>query len=350
MQSIDKLMDAVAKYLSDSKQIPGEFLFSKIDLKYAYSQIPLHPSIQKHCNFNILGGKSTGTYRFINGFYGLSDMPAIFQKTIDKTLENIPNKFNFLDDILIITKGTITDHVSDIKLILKGLDEENLAIKLEKCEFAKQNITWLGYNITQSGISPNDKKTDSIKSLEPPKTLKQLRSLMGSIHQLIKFIPNLASLLDPIRPLLKKENIVNNKIKWSNEHTDALNNIKNKIAEITEQKHFDKEKPTRVKCDASHKGIGATLEQWDHNGWFPIAYASRFLNTAEQKYSTNELELLAVVWATEHFRYYLYGSEFTIATDHQALLSALKSNRGNKSNFSRLTRWVDRLLPFTFKI
>ena len=340
MQSIDNLMDAVAKYLSDSKQIPGEFLFSKIDLKYAYSQIPLHPTIQKHCNFNILGGKSTGTYRFINGFYGLSDMPAIFQKTIDKTLENIPNKFNFLDDILIITKGTIADHVSDIKLILKRLDEENLAIKLEKCKFAKQNITWLGYNITQSGISPNDKKTDSIKSLEPPKTLKQLRSLMGSIHQLIKFIPNLASLLDPIRPLLKKENIVNNKIKWSNEHTDALNNIKNKISKITEQKHFDKEKPTRVKCDASHKGIGATLEQWDH----------RFLNTAEQKYSTNELELLAVVWATEHFRYYLYGSDFTIATDHQALLSALKSNRGNKSNFSRLTRWVDRLLPFTFKI
>ena len=349
MQSIDNLIYAVAKYFSDSKQIPGEFLFSKIDLKYAYSQIPLHPTIQKHCNFNILGGKSTGTYRFINGFYGLSDMPAIFQKTIDKTLENIPNKINFLDDILIITKGTITDHVSDIKLILKRLDEENLANKLEKCEFAKQNITWLGYNITQSGISPNDKKTDSIKSLEPPKTLKQLRSLMGSIHQLIKFIPNLASLLDPIRPLLKKENIVNNKIKWSNEHTDALNNTKNKIAEITEQKHFDKEKPTRVKCDASHKGIGATLEQWDHNGWFPIAYASRFLNTAEQKYSTNELELLAVVWATEHFRYYLYGSEFTIATDHQALLSALKSNRGNKSNFSRLTRWVDRLLPFTFK-
>ena len=135
-------------------------------------------------------------------------MPATFQKTIDKTLENIPNKFNFLDDILLITKSTLSDHNSDIKLILnKRLDEENLAIKLEKCKFAKLNITWLGYNITQSGISPNNKKTDSITSLEPPKTLKQLRSLMGSIHQLIKFIPNLASLLDRIRPLLKKKTL-----------------------------------------------------------------------------------------------------------------------------------------------
>ena len=278
-------------------------------------------------------------------------MPATFQKTIDKTPENITNKFNFLDDILIIiTKGTISAHKSDIKRVLKRLDEESLAIKLEKCEFARSDITWLGYNITQTGISPNTKKTDSIQNIEPPKTLKQLRSLMGSIHQLIKFIPNLASLLDPIRPLLKKENIINNKIQWSQQHTDALNTIKNQITKITEHKHFDKEKPTRVKCDASHKRLGATLEQWNPNGWFPIAYASRFLNTAEQIYSTNELELLAVVWATEHFRYYLYGSHFLIATDHKALFSALKTNRGNKSNYSRLTRWVDRLLPFSFKV
>ena len=67
-------------------------------------------------------------------------MPATFQKTINKTLENIPNNFNFLNDILIITKGTIADHISDIKLILKRLDEENLAIKLEKCNFAKLNV------------------------------------------------------------------------------------------------------------------------------------------------------------------------------------------------------------------
>ena len=108
MQSIDNLMDSVAKYISDNKNEQGNFLFSKIDLKYAYSQIPLHPEIKKHCSFNILGGKSTGTYQFINGFYGLSDVPATLQKTLDKTLENIDNKFNFLDDILIITKDSPT--------------------------------------------------------------------------------------------------------------------------------------------------------------------------------------------------------------------------------------------------
>ena len=84
--------------------------------------------------------------------------------------------------------------------------------------------------------------------------------------------------------------------------------------------------------------------------WKPIAFASRFLNHCEQRYSTNELELLAVVWSVEHFRNYLYGRKFHVRTDHRALLSALKDNRGNKTQYSRLTRWVDRLLPFTFSI
>ena len=78
MQSINNLMDSVVKYISDNKSKTGIFLFSKIDLKYAYSQIPLRPEIRKHCNFNILGDKSTGTYQFINGFYGLSVMSATF--------------------------------------------------------------------------------------------------------------------------------------------------------------------------------------------------------------------------------------------------------------------------------
>ena len=132
-------------------------------------------------------------------------MPATFQKSLDKTRENIHNKYNFLDDILIITKGTLNDHESDIDTVLSRLDKENLAIKLENCEFAKPTITWLRYKITQTGITPTVKKTDSILNLKSPNTLKQLRSLMGSIHQLKKFIPNLASLLDHIRPLLKKK-------------------------------------------------------------------------------------------------------------------------------------------------
>ena len=351
MQSIDHLMDSVAVYISERKNKQGKYFFSKIDLKYAYSQIPLDDNIKKHCNFNILGGKATGTYRFINGFYGLTDMPATFQKTIDKTLHDLNSKFAYLDDILIITKGTLAEHEKEFDKILYRLNEENLAIKLQKCEFAKEQIIWLGFTITPNGVTPTKHKCDAITNLDNPKTLKQLRSFMGCIHHLIKFIPKLAEISEPLRPLVSKAKTkAQNKLDWKEHHTKAFNQIKDKIKQITENRHFDTTKQTRVRCDASKKGLGACLEQKYGSTWETIAFASRFLNNLESRYSTNELELLAVVWSMEHFKYYLYGSEFILQTDHQALLTALKENRGNKTYQSRLTRWVDRLLPFHFSV
>ena len=70
------------------------------------------------------------------------------------------------------------------------------------------------------------------------------------------------------------------------------------------------------------------------------------LNAAEKIYSTNELEMLAVVWGAEYFRNYILGRSFTVITDHKALISLLNgNNKKNKTLFSRLTRWLDRLIP-----
>ena len=350
MQSIDHLMNKIAMKTSDLKTTEGTLYFSKMDLKYAYSQLPLHPDTQKHWNFNILGGNATGTYRFLNGFYGLTDLPAICQKMMDTTLDGINSTNAFLDDIIKLSKGTLEKHENEIDKTLKRLDKENLAISLHKCEFGITEITWLGYKINFEGITPTKRKADAIIQLEKPKTLKQLRSFMGSIRHLVKFIPNLAVLSAPLRPLLTKSTQKTaKKLVWEDKHAIVFNKIKQAIKTIVEQKHFDINCQTRVKCDASKEGLGACLEQKQNNTWHPIAYASRFSNTNEQRYSINELELLAVVWSLEHFKYYLFGSHFTLQTDHQALLSALKNNRSNKTYQSRLTRWVDRLLPFHLK-
>ena len=96
-------------HISANKNNEIPWWFSRIDLKYAYSQKPLDESIAKHCNFNILGGKATGTYRFVNGFYGLTHMPATCRKTIDKTIEGCKKYFAILDAILIASKGKKED-------------------------------------------------------------------------------------------------------------------------------------------------------------------------------------------------------------------------------------------------
>ena len=112
-----------------------------------------------------------------------------------------------------------------------------------------------------------------------------------------------------------------NKIKffWSDKQTEAFNKLIELVANVTQNYHYNPRRLTRLKCDASKSGLGACLEQCLEDGsWVPIAIASRQLNSAESKYSTSELELLAVVWSTYHFRYYLYGNRFELNTDHKA--------------------------------
>ena len=95
----------------------------------------------------------------------------------------------------------------------------------------------------------------------------------------------------PLRPLLSKKNEYN----WTAECENAFQSIKLGVANIVELKNFDIHKDIRVVCDASHNGLGVVLEQLGTEGWRPISFASRFSNAAEKKYSTNELEMLAVV-------------------------------------------------------
>ena len=166
---------------------------------------------------------------------------------------------------------------------------------------------------------------------------------MGSVQQLIKFITNLASLIEPIGPLLQEENITNIKMKWEASHTIALENIKTEISKVTEKKTIRQAKKllTRMRCK-SYRPRGSTRATIPRGVVPLLTYASGFLNEAELKYSTYELELLSVVWTAETFKYYQVGSTIALITDHTALLSALKSNRGNKSRQSRLTSWLGR--------
>ena len=108
------------------------------------------------------------------------------------------------------------------------------------------------------------------------------------------------------------------------------------MAKIPSLSHYDSSKKSNIKCDASHNGLGACLEQEIEPGvWEPTAFALSFLNNAEAKYKTNELELLAIVWACEDFRTYLLGNRFQVLTDHKAIILALNENYNNKSYQSR---------------
>ena len=99
---------------------------------------------------------------------------------------------------------------------------------------------------------------------------------------------------------------INEKFICNENHQTHFEHIKTTIANATENTQFNPTFETRVKCNASRQGLGSALEQLDCEGWKTVAFASRFLNGNEERYSINELELLGVVWAVEFFEYYIF--------------------------------------------
>ena len=246
MPNVETLIDSISQHLTTT-QISQQAYFSKIDLKYAYSQLQLHKDTAKRCNFNTICGEYTSTYRFKTGFYGLTDMSAEFQKTVDYTLLGLQNTYCFLDDIIIVSTESESDHLAYVTKCLKKLDEDNLRIILQKCHFEETEIEGLGYIFTQTGISPFQNKTAAMLSIPPSTTLKRLRSFLGSVHYISKFIPRLSQFCLPLRPLLKKTNIFVS----TEEHTKRLIIINDKIAARTENSHYNPQLDVRMKCDAS---------------------------------------------------------------------------------------------------
>ena len=110
MPNIDEQVDGISQIIAERKA--GDVYFTTLDLTYAYGQVSLEQKTSEQCNFSLVGGKSTGTYRFKNGFYGLTSMPAEFQKVIDNLLKELSQANAFIDDILIASKGTKLEHIA----------------------------------------------------------------------------------------------------------------------------------------------------------------------------------------------------------------------------------------------
>ena len=105
MPNIDNLIDTIQQNLNTNASLETAY-FSTLGLKYACSQLKLDPETSRHCNFNIVSGEVTGTYRFTTGFYGLTDMPTAFQILMDYTLFGLENTHCFLDDIVVVSRGS----------------------------------------------------------------------------------------------------------------------------------------------------------------------------------------------------------------------------------------------------
>ena len=108
---------------------------------------------------------------------------------------------------------------------------------------------------------------------------------------------------------------------WTDDCEEAFKRLKSCLVAAPVLRFPDLGRPYILETDASAKGLGA--QRGEDGKIHPIAYASRTTQGAERNYGSSELEALAVVWATRHFRHYLYGTRCTVLMDNAALKSLL---------------------------
>ena len=276
MPNMEELISRISRKISEEQE--GEIWITKLYFDYAYGQIKLNENTKNLCVFTVTGGEFTGYYRFLKGFYGLADIPTIFQERIDRTLEF--KHPAWLDDIIIVTKGTIEKQESEVKETMKKLDEAGYRLHPKKCKIFKKEAEWVGHQINQDGIRPLQDKLKAITKINIPKNEKELKSFLGAIQYLSKYIKILSAQTDILRKLLKKQN----EWIWTKEHTEAFNNLKKLITQLPCIAHYNSNKENILTTDASTKGLGATLwQKQKHGNLKPVGFASRFLSDTEKK-------------------------------------------------------------------
>ena len=285
MPNMEELQNQIFAELSKNNHDP--IWISVMDLNYAYGQMKLAPETSKHCNFALTCEKINGFYRFLKAFYGPADIPTIFQEKIDKTLGHQP--LVWLDDIIIVTRGTKKEHTQNLYSVLTKLEDEGHRASKKRSKFYQKETIWLGHTISQDGIRPIKEKTDAINKLESPTNTKTLKSFLGALQYFAKFIPNLSEKTDSMRKLLNK----GTKWDWTTDRYSDFEKIKQDLTTRPCLSHFNGSKENIVTTDGCKTGLRVALWQKQGNGEFkPIAYASRYINDAEKKHSIGELELL----------------------------------------------------------
>lgn len=313
--------------------------FSTLDLANGFHQIEVEKNDSQKTAFST----EAGHYEFLRMPFGLKTAPATFQRTMDNVLRGLQGLhcLVYMDDIIVYSTS-LQEHLNDLRTVFDRLRATNLKVQLDKSEFLRKEVLYLGHTITENGLKPNDDKINSILNYPLPKTTTEIKSFLGLIGYYRRFIKDFAKITQPLTSCLKKRN----KIVIDQKYIDAFQRCKEILTNAPLLQFPDQTKPYILTTDASNVALGAVLSQGSVGSDKPIAYASRTLSETEMRYSTIERELLAIIWAVKHFRPYLYGNTFTIFTDHRPLAWLYSLKEPN----SKLTRWRLRLQEYDFKI
>ena len=189
--------------------------------------------------------------------------------------------------------------------------------------------------LKEGELTVDQSKLEKILSLKPPKTLRQLRGLLGMTSYYRKYIEGYSRIMAPLIKLLKKDSLID----WNENCDEAFKKIKSILTSAPILALPNSKNPFVLAIDFSYDGMGMVLSQIQEGKEKVIGYYSRSLSPGEKKYAATEGECAAIVWGVNKVRPFIMGNKFFIHTDHQALVWLLSM----KSHNAKLCRWASIL-------
>ena len=348
----------------------GNSWFSVLDQGKAYHQGFISPESQPATAFIT----PWGLYEWIRIPFGLSNAPAAFQRFMENCLGDLRDEIciPYLDDIIVFS-ATFDEHLQHLRKVLQRLREHGVKLKPKKCKLFQREVVFLGRVVSEDGyhLDPSGIKPVLHLKESTPKTVNDVRKVMGFLNHYRRYIKDFSKIAKPIYDLIKlQENNTtggttpqknkkgkpagqlpsNHPITWTPCHQEILEKLINVLASPPVMAYPDFHSPYILHTDASEEGLGAVLYQRQNSTIRVIAYGSRTLTPAEKNYHlhSGKLEFLALKWAIcDHFRDYLYyAPSFTVYTDNNPLTYVLSSAKLNATGL----RWIGELADFNFNI
>jgi len=305
----------------------GYSFYSITDFKSAYWQIPLREEDQLKCAFTT----PQGTFVPTRMMFGLSNAPATFQNLANKVADKVNSRIQeegidgcvtgYIDDFSTASK-TKKDHYRILEILFGTCIEMGLKISLDKCQFLKEEIKYLGYIINSEGKRPDPRKLIALSEFPEPHDVHSIRAFIGIASWYRKFILGFSSIARPLIHLTKKDTPWD----FNEECKAAFKQLKEMLVSPPILAHFVYGRITRIYVDASLKGLGIVIAQVDEQDReHLVECASRSLTDPEKRMHINVLEGIALHWALVIKFYHMiaFDSIVEVYTDSFTFKSAL---------------------------
>ncbi|KAG2191017.1 hypothetical protein INT47_001072, partial [Mucor saturninus] len=284
-------------------------VFSRLDLKSAYNSFKVDEASQEVLSFMF----DDKTYKWVGTCFGLKFVTSQFCRVMNIIFNGEAQIATYVDDCCIFSDAK--NHASIVKRAIDKLTAANLKINYAKCTFFKTSIYMLGFVIGPGITKIDQRRLSNIHEWPIPKSAEQVRKIMGVVSYLRNYVPKISDIAAPLDKLRNDKDVKN---KWTQFHTDRLNNIKQILLSKAVLHTPRMENKMYLETDASQYAASAVLTQRDDkNRTIIIAMASTSLPASAQNWSVNRRELFAIYYGFQRFRSLLLGHpKIEVWTDH----------------------------------